>query len=62
MVFTSCTHTFVKDCQLTARPSWIITPMNDSDCYYGINSAQFSGNQPNYDVKQKAKDRAIKDF
>ena len=40
----------------------MITPLNDSNNYYGMNMAHFRGLEPDYDIKQKAKDRAIKDL
>jgi len=37
-------------------------PLHDKQYYYGINSAEFRGTQPDYQTIQQAKDRAIKDL
>ncbi|KPA08764.1 conserved hypothetical protein, secreted [Candidatus Magnetomorum sp. HK-1] len=60
--FLITTISHAKTCQSSARPDWIVTPLNDSTQYYGMSSARFSGSEPHYDIKEKAKDRAIKDL
>lgn len=62
LTVTHGTHAIAKACQPNKHPSWLTTPQIDETCYYGINSAQFSGNQPDDDTIQKAKDRAIRDL
>ena len=62
LTLTHGTHAIAKACQPTKRPSWLTTPQIDETCYYGINSAQFSGKKPDDDTIQKAKDRAIRDL
>ncbi len=62
IIFTHGIQSIAGECQSTKRPYWLIIPKFESTCYYGINSAQFNGNQKDYDTIQKAKDRSIMDL
>ena len=51
-----------ENCQYTHRPKWVLNPLHDDQNYYGISSAAFTTNKPNYQTIERAKDRAIKDL
>ena len=53
-------HSSKENCQPSHQPQWVLTTLHDKQNYYGISSAAFVSHKPDYQEREKAKDRAIK--